>query len=134
METAQPSVIRSRHQARPGRRALVARDLDVLRGPDTGQVELPVRLFWCSPDRHFDLDDDDQRAWLYETVLREASRPEDLTIYLNSAVLLSIWPQIRSRLPRGVRQAWEEEHPQLRAAADSRQDHATAPGAAVSAA
>src|SRR5260370_4501249 len=80
IETAQPSVIRSRHQARPGRRALVARDLDVLRGPDTGQVELPVRLFWCSPDRHFDLDDDDQRAWLYETVLRQASPPEDLTI------------------------------------------------------
>jgi hypothetical protein len=130
--TARPSVIRSRHQARPGRRALVARDLDVLRGPESGRVELPVRLFWSAPDRHFDLDDDDQRAWLYETVLREASRLEDLTIYLNVVSLLSMWPQIRSRLPRGVRQAWEEEHPQLRAAADSR--HTAGPGAAVSAA
>src|SRR6266536_2934330 len=72
MGTAQPSVARSRHQARPGRRALVARHLDALRGPDTGQVELPVRLFWSSPDRCFDLGDDDQRAWLYETVLRHA--------------------------------------------------------------
>ena len=106
----------------------------MLRGPDAGQVELPVRLFWCSPDRSFDLDDDDQRAWLYETVLREASRPEDLTIYLNGTILVCIWPQIRGRLPRGVRQAWEEEHPQLRAAAVGRQNDATAPGAAVSAA
>jgi hypothetical protein len=134
MDTAQPSVARSRHQARPGRRALVARHLDALRGPDTGQVELPVRLFWSSPDRRFDLGDDDQRAWLYETVLREACRPEDLTTYLNADILLRIWPQIRGRLPRGVRQAWEEKHPQLEATADARQGFAAPPGSATSAA
>jgi hypothetical protein len=134
METAQPSVARSRHQARPGRRALVAQHLDALRGPDTGQVELPVRLFWSSPDRRFDLGNDDQRAWLYETVLREASRPEDLTTYLNAGILLRIWPQIRGRLPCGVRQAWEEKHPQLEATADARQGYAAPPGSAPSAA
>jgi hypothetical protein len=134
METAQPSVARSRHQARPGRRALVARHLDALRGPDAGQVELPVRLFWSSPDRCFDLGDDDQRAWLYETVLREACRPEDLTTYLNAGILLRIWPQIRGRLPRGVRQAWEEKHPQLEATADAGQGYAASPGSATSAA
>jgi hypothetical protein len=48
-------------------------------------------------------------------VLREASRPEDLTGYLDRDTLIALWPQLR--LPRGVRQAWEEHHPQLRAAA-----------------
>jgi hypothetical protein len=48
-------------------------------------------------------------------VLREASRPEDLTGYLDRDTLIGLWPGLR--LPRGVRQAWEERHPQLRAAA-----------------
>jgi hypothetical protein len=118
METAQPAVTRSRHQARPGRAALVATDLAVLRGPAAGEVELPVRLFWSGPDRRFDLGDLDSLLWVYEIVLREASRPEDLITYLNGDVLASVWPDLW--LPAGVRQAWEEQHPQLRAATPDR--------------
>jgi hypothetical protein len=118
METAQPVVTRSRHQARPGRAALVAQDLAALHGPVAGEVELPVRLFWSSPDRRFDLSDEDSLHWLYETVLREASRPEDLVDFLNGEVLASVWPDLW--LPAGVQQAWEEQHPQLRAAASAR--------------
>jgi hypothetical protein len=51
---------------------------------------------------------------MYQTVLREASRPADLA-YLNEDMLLSLWPGLF--LPKGVRQAWEEQHPALRAAA-----------------
>ena len=59
-------------------------DLASLHGPTGGvAVELPLRLFWSSPDRTFDLSEPFQRRWLYQTVLREASRPEDLTSYLN---------------------------------------------------
>lgn len=100
----------SRYQARPGRRTLVITDLADLRGPTTGTVELPIWLFW-HPNRTFDLADPAIRRWVYQIVLREASRPEDLTTYLNGEVLAAIWPDLR--LPRGVRQAWEELHPSL---------------------
>jgi len=101
------------YQARPGRRVLVIDDLADLRGPAAGTVELPLRLFWSLPDHRFDLDDPDPRLWYYQTVLREASRPADLTTYLDRDTLVSIWPDLY--LPRGVRRAWEDQHPALRA-------------------
>jgi hypothetical protein len=106
--------VRTRHQARPGRRVIVVTDLANLLGPVHGTVELPLRLFWSSPDRTFDLDKPYMRRWFYQTVLREASRPEDLTSYLDRALLISLWPDLR--LPAGVRRAWEEHYPVLRPA------------------
>jgi hypothetical protein len=106
-------VARSPHWSRPGRRALVAADLAGLHGPVGGQVQLPLRLFWSLPDHQFDLGDADTRRWYYETVLREASRPDDLADYLDGATLVSLWPDLY--LPKGVRRAWEERHPSLRA-------------------
>jgi DNA invertase Pin-like site-specific DNA recombinase len=102
------------YQSRPGRRVLVIDDLDDLRGPVAGSVELPMRLFWSLPDHHFDLDDPDMRRWYYQTVLREASRSADLAAYLDAATLAGLWPELY--LPKGVRRAWEERHPRLRAA------------------
>jgi len=102
------------YQARPGRAALVAASLADLAGPDHGVVELPLRLFWSAPDRTFDLDQPSMLRALYETVLREASRPGDLTSYLNGDILVAVWPDLF--LPKGVRRAWEDQHPELRAA------------------
>jgi hypothetical protein len=67
-----------------------------------------------APDRTFDLGKPFMLRSLYETVLREANRPEGLTTYLNGDTLLSVWPDLY--LPKGVRQAWEDQHPGLRAA------------------
>jgi hypothetical protein len=92
---------------------LVAGDLTDLRGPVSGMVELPIWLFWY-PDRSFDLDDPATLRWMYQTVLREASRPEDLTTFLNGDTLVALWPDLF--LPRGVRQAWEDRYPVLHAA------------------
>jgi hypothetical protein len=103
-----------RYQSRPGRAAVVAAELSGLRGPAAGIVELPLRLFW-NPDRTFDLADPDLLRWMYENVLREAARPEDLHAYLNGELLVALWPDLF--LPRGVRQAWEDRHPVLRAGA-----------------
>ena len=114
MVTAQAAAPGGRYQARPGRAALVAADLADLHGPVAGQAELPLRLFW-NPDRTFDLSDPGMLRWMYENVLREATRPEDLTSYLNGDVLVALWPDLF--LPKGVRQAWEDHHPVLRAAA-----------------
>jgi hypothetical protein len=107
------TALRTRYQARPGRTALVAADLAELRGPVSGAVELPLRMFWY-PERVFDLDKPGMLEWLYRTVLREASRPEDLTSYLDGDTLVRLWPELH--LPKGVRQAWEDRHPVLRAA------------------
>ena len=115
MVATQPDVSRARYESRPGRRAVVANSLADLHGPAEGTVELPIWLFWSSPDHTFDLSDQDMRVWLYQTVLREAGRLEDVTAYLNGDMLVALWPDLY--LPKGVRQAWEEQHPALRAAA-----------------
>jgi len=102
------------HQARPGRPALVAGSLASLRGPARGVVELPLRLFWSAPGHAFDLGQPSMVQAMYEAVLREASRPEDLTSYLNGDLLVATWPELY--LPKGLRRAWEDRHPALRAA------------------
>jgi hypothetical protein len=112
MTTARATALRSRHQSRPGRAALVATRLADLTAPVHGTVELPIWLFWY-PDRTFDLDEPGMLPWVYQTVLREASRAGDLA-YLNGEALVALWPDLY--LPKGVRQAWEEQHPALRAA------------------
>jgi hypothetical protein len=115
MVTVQDDASRARYQSRPGRRAVVIASLADLRGPTEGTVELPIWLFWSSPGHAFDLSDQDMRLWLYQTVLREASRPEDLATYLDGDTLIALWTHLY--LPKGARQAWEDQHPALRAAA-----------------
>jgi hypothetical protein len=102
-------------QARPGRRAVVIPSLADLRGPTKGAVELPLWLFWSCPGHTFDLGDPDMRQWLYQTVLREAGSAEDLASYLDRGTLIALWPDLY--LPRGIRRAWEDRHPVLRAVA-----------------
>jgi hypothetical protein len=115
MATVHAASSPARYQSRPGRWVTVAPSLADLRGPAEGAVELPLWLFWSCPGHVFDLGDPDMRQWLYETVLREAGRLEDLTAYLDGDTLIDLWPDLY--LPRGVRQAWEDQHPALRAAA-----------------
>jgi hypothetical protein len=114
VDTAPAAAVRTPHQARPGRQVLVATDLADLRGPARGTVTLPLWLYWSGPSPAFDLGDPDMLRWLYQIVLQEAARPEDLTSYLDRDTLIAVWPDLF--LPRGVRQAWEERHPVLRAA------------------
>jgi DNA invertase Pin-like site-specific DNA recombinase len=108
-----PAAVRTQYQARPGRRVIVVTDLAGLHGPASGTVTLPLRLYWSPPGRVFDLDDAFMLRSLYQTVLGEAARPEDLTSYLDRDTLIRIWPDLH--LPKGVRRAWEEHHPVLRA-------------------
>jgi hypothetical protein len=114
MATVQADPPRVRYQSRPGRWVTVAPSLADLQGPTEGSVELPLWLFWSCPGHTFDLSDRDMRQWLYETVLRESGRLEDLTAYLDGDTLIALWPDLY--LPKGVRQAWEDQHPVLHAA------------------
>ena len=97
--------------SRPGRAAVVVTDLDFLRGPTSGVVELPHRLFWQA-DRHVDLDNPALLAWMYETVLQEAASVDELHAWIDRDKLAELWSEIF--LPRGLRAAWEHRHPQLR--------------------
>lgn len=112
MGTERPAQPRVRYESRPGRRTVVAARLSDLTGPVHGSVQLPIWLFWY-PDRTFDLDEPGMLPWMYQVVLREAASLEDLA-YLNGDMLISLWPKLH--LPRGVRQAWEHLHPELRPA------------------
>ena len=115
MDAVQVPVRVAPYQARPGRRVLVALNLADLQGPVAGMVELPLRLFWSGTGQTFDLGDPGTRQWVYETVLQEAARPEDLTALLDGETLVALWPKLF--VPKGVRRAWEDEHPVLRPAA-----------------
>jgi hypothetical protein len=111
MNTVRAAAVRTPHRARPGRGVLVVRDLAELRGPTTGTVKLPLWLYWSGPSPAFDLGNPDMLRWLYQIVLREAARAEDLTSYLDRDTLIAVWPDLF--LPKGVRRAWEEQHPVL---------------------
>jgi hypothetical protein len=114
MESEGTVAVWASYQARPGRRVLVVKDLADLRGPVGGAVTLPLRLYWSPPDRVFDLDDPFALQSMYQVVLGEAISAEELTGYLNRDRLIAVWPDLY--LPKGVRRAWEERHPVLRAA------------------
>jgi hypothetical protein len=106
---------RGYHEARPGRRAVVAASLADLRGPAHGTVTLPLRLFWSPPGRVWNLDNPGSAQAMYEHVLGQAIREEELATWLNGEMLAGMWPRLY--LPKGVRRAWEERHPSLRGAA-----------------
>jgi hypothetical protein len=114
MEATGVAGVLTRYYVRPGRRAIVITDLADLGGPADGTVTLPLWLYWSGPSPVFDLGVPSMRRWLYEIVLREAG-PEDLTRFLDREALIALWPELY--LPKGVRHAWEELHPVLRAAA-----------------
>jgi hypothetical protein len=86
-------------------------DLTVLHGPTDGVVELPHRLLW-RPDRSVDLGQLWQVRLMYEAVLTEAVRVDELCEWLDTATLMRVWGELYLR--RGVRRAWEERHPVLR--------------------
>ncbi|GAA2648834.1 hypothetical protein [Nonomuraea recticatena] len=85
-------------------------DLHELAGPINGVVALPTRLDW-SEQRVYDLDDDAQLGLMYERVIREAARVDDLRTYLNASVLVRIWPRLY--LPVQARHAWEARFREL---------------------
>jgi hypothetical protein len=89
----------------------VAPDLSDLHGPISGTIELPHRLFW-QPDRRVNLDNPALLAWMYEAVLTEAVRVEELRTWLHGPTLVRLWPDLF--VPRGVRRAWQDRHPALR--------------------
>jgi hypothetical protein len=93
---------------------LLPETLGELTGPVTGVIQLPLRLDW-SERTEFHLDDPAERNVMYERVIREATRVDDLRSYLNEDVLRQVWGGLF--LPARVRRSWEDRFPDLRLAA-----------------
>lgn len=89
---------------------VVPSSLDDLRGPASGTIELPVRLYW-SGSRQFDLADPHQVADMCEAVL-DVGTIGDITRYLNADLLVRAWPVLG--VSRVKRDAWESRFPVLR--------------------
>lgn len=100
-------------------RALHWRDVDLGRGrtasvpdhlPDLPAsqairvLEVPLHLDWSRAGRSVDLGDRQQRARVYEVVLREG-RPADIESIVDGALLVDQWDEIV--LPRRLRSAWQ---------------------------
>lgn len=81
-----------------------------LHGPTSGAVLLDRRLDWSGRTR-YDLANPRRLASMYETVLREATRPDDLVRWLHGPTLVRLWPDLM--LPQQVRELWENRFPQL---------------------
>jgi hypothetical protein len=80
----------------------------------TGVIQLPFRLDW-SERTELHLENPGERNVMYERVIREATRVEDLRSYLNEEVLRQVWGRLF--LPVNVRRSWEDRFPDLRLAA-----------------
>lgn len=95
--------------ARPGwvRDVELPASLDELRGPTTGVVRLPLRLYWSGPDPQgveWDVGTDDGRTWLYEVVLREGTL-DDVRRFVAGNELARLWERLY--LPPWLRAAWD---------------------------
>lgn len=95
---------------RPGRSYAVADDLEQLKGPTDGEIQLPNRLDWGPPRRYCLRVDKDVHLY-YERVLREATSLADLKTYLNGSVLRHLWRSLV--LPPRLRDSWESRFPTL---------------------
>jgi len=67
-------------------------------------VVLPDHLYWSGPSRTYDLADRQDRARVYEIVLREGTEA-DLLRYVDGALLVDLWHELI--LPAALRDAWE---------------------------
>lgn len=68
------------------------------------ELDVPLHLDWSRPGRSADLADRQQRARVYEVVLREG-RPADIESIVDGALLVDQWDEIV--LPRRLRTAWQ---------------------------
>lgn len=85
-------------------------NLDDLRGPAGGVVELSHSVLWAPGGGRVDLDEPGGTAMAYQAVLAEGTSDDQVRI-LNRDRLVSVWPDLM--LPRRVRELWESRFPEL---------------------
>ena len=89
---------------------IVAEQLDDLRGPTQGTVNLPSHLDW-SGNASYDLTKPSRLASMYRTVLNEARSMDDLGAWIDGRLLAQLWSSLW--LPPQLRRLWESRFPEL---------------------
>lgn len=92
----------------------IVEDLDQLRGPAGGVVELSHSVLWAPGGGRVDLDRPGELRMAYRAVLNEGT-VEDLVNVLNRGRLIAVWPELL--LPFRVLEMWESRFPELRSTA-----------------
>lgn len=90
----------------------VASNLELLHGPTSGKVQLPMDLD-ASARVIYDVSEPRRRERMYEVVIVEGGGDDDFAAWLDHEALIEAWPRLY--LPRPVRAAWEARHPELAA-------------------
>ena len=88
-------------------------DLDQLRGPAGGVVELAHSVLWAPGGPYVDLDEPGGTALAYQAVLAEGT-VQDLKQVLHRDRLIAVWSELM--LDRRVREVWESRFPELQPA------------------
>lgn len=94
------------------RHYVVPATLSDLRRPQGGTVTLDRSLDW-SGDGTYDLDDTGDLQVMYQTVLNQATTPDELSRWLNSRCLRRLWSELW--LPAQLRAQWQARFPELAA-------------------
>lgn len=81
-----------------------------LTGPTHGIVTLPAGLGWTGRTS-YNVDDEADRAVLYERLLVEAATVADVTRLIDEAMLRALWRRLF--LPPVVRRIWEQRFTDL---------------------
>ena len=75
---------------------------DCIAAPPTGRITLPAHVAW-SGQGELDLDDPDDRRYVYELVLTEGTA-DDVRTYVDPDILVTEWDDLR--LAPHVRDQW----------------------------
>ena len=92
------------------RHYVVISDLSELEGPLEGTILLDSKLDW-SGGAEYHLDEPGDVIVMYQTVLNEATEPDDLRRWINRNALRDLWASLW--LPARLRELWESRFPEL---------------------
>jgi hypothetical protein len=93
---------------------VVPRVMSDLTGPTHGIVTLPAGLGWTGRTS-YNVDDEADRAVLYERLLVEATTLADVTRRIDETMLRALWRRLF--IPHVVRRLWEQRFTDLAPAA-----------------
>lgn len=86
--------------------------LEDLRGPATGEVTLPVEVYWSGTRSTFDVGNSRERRVVYQAALSNGMR-EDIVALVNRELLVQDWHRLA--LDRRIVDLWVERFPELAA-------------------
>lgn len=86
--------------------------LDELQGPASGEVTLPVTVYWSGVRDTFEVSDERERRVVYQAALSNGRR-DDIIKFVNRELLINDWPRLA--LDPRVFDLWAGRFPEIAA-------------------